>query len=270
MSDVGGLTVSASADLCNSLSQVSEKSTDSTVVQEASAELVSQLHARIEELESAAKKEAAEKLELQRTLDSKKRQSDSEIALLKNELEALMEQKAALENELVKEVEEQSGEPDMEEAIKSAVAPYEQKYQRLTQQYQETLQQWNSEVDALHDELLAYREDNSKLANSLSVSERARESLNSEKRALEMSLIGSCTDHVNMDKERKELRQELLHVDEVMQELIYAKLNLAQLSEKHTMARREMCKLKEKNLQLASKITKMETYLYYAQTGGQS
>lgn len=270
---IGTLAVSPSTDLSNSLSHASDKSTDSTVVHEGlngAVEVVANLQSRVDELEAELKKQDIVREELQRVMESQKRQAESDMAFLKRELESERVQKAELENQLVKEVEEESGQMDLEEALKSAIAPYELRYNKLAEDYQEVVQQCNAEIDALQEELLTAKDRNAKLENSLEVSERARESLNVEKRALEMSLIGSCTEHVNMDKERKELRQELTHVDEVMQELIQTKLQYAELSERQTITRRELCKMKEKNLQLASKITKMETYMYYKQNSARS
>lgn len=270
---IGTLTVSPSADLCNSLSHTSERSTDSAIVHEGmngAAEVVAHMQSRLDELEAELKKQAVMREELQRLMDSQKRQSESDMAFLKRELESEREQKSELENQLVKEVEEESGQVDLEDALKTAIAPYEARYSKLADEYQEDMQQCNAEIDGLQDELLVAKGRMAQLENSLEVSERARESLSVEKRALEMSLIGSCTEHVNMDKERKELRQELTHVDEVMQELIQTKLQYAELSERQTITRRELCKLKEKNLMLASKITKMETYMYHKQTSARS
>ena len=266
---IGALTIADSTDLSKSLSQDSDKSTDSTVLaagMHGATEIVANLQARIDELEAQAKKDAQNKAELQRLLESQRRQFEGDIAFLRRELESERAQKTELENQLVKEVDESVGQTELEEALKSAIAPYEMRYERLVDDYQYFAQQSNSEIDALHEELLAAKAESSKLSNQLRVSERARESLNIEKRALETSLIGSCTEHVDMDKERKELREELTHVDEVMQELIQTKLNYAQLSERHTIHKREMCKMKERNLQLASKITRMETYLYHKES----
>jgi len=233
-------------------------------------EVVAHMQSRVDELEAELKKQAVMREELQRLMDSQKRQAESDMAFLKRELESERVQKSELENQLVKEVEEESGQVDLEDALKTAIAPYEARYSKLADEYQEDMQQCNAEIDGLQEELLVAKGRMAHLENSLEVSERARESLNVEKRALEMSLIGSCTEHVNMDKERKELRQELTHVDEVMQELIQTKLQYAELSERQTITRRELCKLKEKNLMLASKITKMETYMYHKQTSARS
>lgn len=267
---ISALTVSASTELSHSLSEGSEKSCDSVGLEKAKKQnnpsVMDDLNSRVGELEAELQKQALEKEELQRLLESQKRQSDSDLAFLKRELESERFQKSELENQLVQEIDEASGQLDLEEALRSAIAPYELRYNKLVEEFQETMQQCNADIDGLHEELLAAKDENAKLGNLLEASERARESLNVEKRALEVSLIGSCSEQVDMDKERKELREELTHVDEVMQELIQTKLDYAELCERQTITKREMLKLKEKNLQLASKITKMETYLYYKQT----
>lgn len=47
-----------------------------------------------------------------------------------------------------------------------------------------------------------------------------------------------------------------------LQELVARKLELAVLSEREVIARRELYKAKEANLKLASKLTKMEAAVY--------
>lgn len=46
------------------------------------------------------------------------------------------------------------------------------------------------------------------------------------------------------------------------QELVAAKLELAQCSEREIVSRRELYKAKETNMKLASKMTKLETLVY--------
>lgn len=259
---IGALTVAQTTELCPSLSQESDKtsvlSSQNSIPSEASI-----LQTKLKELEQELAKQRDEKEETKRVFENYKRQSENDVSFLMRELESERAQKTELENQLVKEMDEATGEVDVEDAIQSAIAPYEAKYNKLVEDYKQLMQQSTNDVDSLHDEVLDLREHVSKLENLLEVNERARETLVSEKRALEMSLIGSSTEQVDLDQERRELRQELTHVDEMMQELIQTKIHFAELSEKHTISRREVCRLREKNLQLASKLTKVETYFYY-------
>lgn len=50
----------------------------------------------------------------------------------------------------------------------------------------------------------------------------------------------------------------------IMHELVQRKLELAQISEREVIGRRELYKAKETNMKLASKMTKLETLLYAA------
>lgn len=47
-----------------------------------------------------------------------------------------------------------------------------------------------------------------------------------------------------------------------LQELVAAKLQLAQSSEREVVGRRELYKARETNMRLASKMTKLETLVY--------
>lgn len=263
-----GTLETAVSDLCNSYSH-SDNSCDSVIAHDpltTHSEIADHLQSRVNTLEAELKARASENSELKRQMESQKRQAQNDAAFMQKELASLRLQKSELENQLVREVDESVGQLEMDDALKNAIAPYEMRHAALMEEYQEMMQQCHAEIDGLQQELLASKDQTAKLANLLEVSERARESLNVEKRALEMSLIGSCSEQADMDKERRELRQELVHVDEVMQDLIQTKIRYAELCERQTITKREMLKMKERNLQLASKITKMETYLYYKES----
>eukprot|EP00210_Caulerpa_lentillifera_P002465 g2363.t1 len=259
---IGALAVVPSTELAPSVSQESDKTSVLSSNNSVPGE-ISILQTKLKDLENELSKTRDEKEETKRLLENFKRQSENDVAFLKRELESEKAQKTELENQLVKEMDELTGEVDLEEAIQSAIAPYELKYNALVDDYKQLMHQSTTDIDGLQEEVLDLRDHVAKLETLLETNERAKETLACEKRALEMSLIGSSTAQLDLDTERRELRQELTHVEEMMQDLIQTKINYAELSEINTISRREVYRLREKNLKLASKLTKIETYFYH-------
>lgn len=239
---IGTLRTAASTDLSQSYSQDSDKlsvlSSPKGVVLD-----VAFMQSKINKLTLELMEERKQKAELQLAMDKLKQQTEKEMSLLKKELED--QSKASKEG-----------------VLKSKIGPYEIKYNSLLEDYKELLFQSDNDVNGLQEEVLDLRDHVAKLEGLLETNERIRETLVCEKRALEMSLIGSSTAQIDMDNERRELRQELNQADNLMKELIQTKMNFAELSEKHTISCHEVRELKEKNLQLASKLTSLEIMFY--------
>lgn len=98
-----------------------------------------------------------------------------------------------------------------------------------------------------------------------------------EKHALETTLMEASSDRMDLERVKEKLEKDLKDVhgqvkkgdnsneiDEgtLMTELIDTKVRLAELDQMHTVVRRELYKSRETNMLLASKMTKLETYLY--------
>lgn len=98
-----------------------------------------------------------------------------------------------------------------------------------------------------------------------------------EKHALETTLMEASSDRMDLEKVKDQLEKDLKDVhgqlkntgssneiDEglLMSELINTKVRLAELDQVHTIVRHELYKSRETNMLLASKMTKLETYLY--------
>lgn len=103
-----------------------------------------------------------------------------------------------------------------------------------------------------------------------------RDHMERERFALESTLMETSSDRMDLEKIRNQLEVELKEVRDqlqkagslddddgrVMTELIEAKVSLAELHESYTVTRHELYKSRETNMLLASKMTKLETYLY--------
>eukprot|EP00210_Caulerpa_lentillifera_P004680 g4465.t1 len=258
---IGILTAANSSELTQSLS-LSQESEKSCVLSITSGVLegVSMMQTRVKDLEQELDKERKEKLELQKEIENLKEQSKNEVSFLRRIMASEQAEKMKLENQLVREVSEFEVENSSAE---DSETPYKVKYNTLVEVYNQVVTQCENDVVLLQDEVLDLRDHVAKLENLLEVNERTRATLVSEKLALERSLIGYSGDHLDMDNERRELQQELTQVESLMHDLIETKMKYAELSEKHTISRQEIYSLKEKNLKLATKLTKIEISLYH-------
>lgn len=95
-------------------------------------------------------------------------------------------------------------------------------------------------------------------------------------------------DHMDLERRRKELELEVEEIrrsyasreknqdasasdaEPFMEELVKTKVQLAELSEKHIILRRDLYKAREANMLLASKMTKFETVVYDQRSQGHS
>lgn len=236
---------------------------------------------RVRELETQVEQQRREKALVEKQLKDTIARSQADIAALSRQLDAERAEKFELEKELSQQL--VGDEPAFQKAIHSAVALQEDRYQQLREEYEEMMEQAQCEFDELNQQLLDAQQHSMQLVKQLEICDRARESLAKEKKALEASLMETSGDRMDLERERKELEKELRHTREssradslilaetracdggaLMQELVKTKLELAQLSEKHVVTRRDLFKAKEANLKLASKMTKFEA-LFYSQ-----
>ncbi|CAD7704383.1 unnamed protein product, partial [Ostreobium quekettii] len=311
------------------------------------AALSQQLEASLQEkgsLERQLKDAAGEKSALEKQMKDAVAKAKAEAAALGRQVDTERAEKAELEKRLEQQL-HALGEEAIEEAVASAVASREIRYQNLREDYEEMAKAAQADIDELNEQLLAYQQEVMELGKRLDCSEEARENLLREKRSLESSLVETSGDQMELqmmcrqlESENEELRQiqaeheadtlrqlqiaheneqiemqlqleeesealrqkqseskdasleedgvvaeadefanaldevqasqvdardELLEeAREIMQELVDTKLRYAQLSERHVIVRRDLYKAREANLQLASKMTKLETVVY--------
>eukprot|EP00775_Hariotina_reticulata_P010260 gene10260-10419_t len=175
---------------------------------------------------------------------------DKDVTGLKKQLAEEQAERTTLEDHLAQHMEDAG-----DDMAQETVAAYEAKYNRLKTRYRQQSESHREEVDQLHDEIAALQERNVELEILTAQLEAAK----SQAQHGEATLAETLQKSSKVSGELAAIRQEN---QSLMKELVAAKLELAQCSEREVIGRRELYKAKETNMKLASKMTKLETLVY--------
>ncbi|GMH35754.1 hypothetical protein BSKO_03622 [Bryopsis sp. KO-2023] len=245
---------------------------------------VTELRNRVHELEEQVAGQRQKKTELEKQLKEIAAKTQVDMDAAQRQIESEKAEKEELEAQLSKQI-QSAGEDAVEEAVKKAVAVWDVRYQKLMDEMKVVKQKNKEEMDDLHEQLLACQEEAMKFENQLRSSERARENMSREKMTLEHTLMDASSDRLDLERLKNQLESEVVQIRDqlqkasissnngdddrrIMNELIDAKIGLAELHESHTIIRHQLYKSRETNMLLASKMTRLETYLYEQRAGG--